>query len=238
MSEEENAGVVAVATEEVAQVQESENAQPQKETQESAKKRNDAEYNWAEMREQKRRLEQRVQELEEGFGKFNKTTQPQEEEENYGFKDEDLVEGKHLKEINKKLKRLENELHQKDALLVENRIHIQYPDFKQVVSKENIEFLKENEPDLADSLIDIKDPYKQAVAAYKMLKKFAPPAEEKASIEKKQALENAQKPRSVQAVAKSSSMADLNQFAEMDPKSRQAFLRSKYEEMQRSIKAG
>lgn len=241
MSEEENTGVVAQATEEVAQSTESEATQTsQSEAQiAEAKRRNDAEYNWAEIREKTRRLERENQELKEGFQRL---TQPKqvEEEDSFSFKDDDLIEGKHLKNVVKELKSLRNELKQKEASSVEDRIQFKFPDYRDIVTKENIEQLKETEPVLVKSLLALTDPYEQAEAAYRMLKKMAPPVtkEPSLSMEKKKALENAQKPLSVQAVSKTSAMADVNQFAEMDVKSKKEFLKSKYEEMQKAIKTG
>ncbi len=239
MSEEENTGVVAEATEELAQSTESEATQSsQTEAQAAeAKRRNDAEYNWAEMRDEQRRLKRENQELKEGFAKL---TQPKvvEQEEDYGFKDEDLVEGKHLKNLVKEIKSLKNEIKQKDASTVEDRIKFKYPDFSEIVTKENIELLKETEPVLVESLLALSDPYKQHEAAYKMLKRMAPVQKEPSqTLEKKKALENAQKPVSVQSISKTSAMADANVFADMDDKSKKAFLKSKYDEMQKAMKA-
>lgn len=240
MSEEENIGVVAQATEEIAQSIESETTQEaQNEAQKvSAAKRNDVEYNWAEMRERQRRLERENEELKQGFAKLNQPKQ-EPQEEDYGFKDDDLIEGKHVKSIMKEIKNLKNELKQKEASTVDDRIQFKFPDYREVVTKENIELLKETEPVLVKSLLSLSDPYEQAEAAYRMLKKMAPTAKEPSNtLEKKKALENAQKPLSVQAVAKTSSIAEANQFAEMDSKTKQAFLRSKYEEMQKAMRSG
>lgn len=239
MSEEENSGVVAQATEEIAQSVESAATQAEvKETQSvEAKKRNDAEYNWAEMRERQRRLERENLELKEGLARL----QPKQvqEEEDFGFKDDDLIEGKHVKNIIKEIKTLKSEIKQKDASSVDDRMQMRFSDYRDIVTKENIDLLKETEPVLVESLLAMNDPYKQAEAAYKMLKKMAPVTKEPpTTLEKKKALENAQKPVSVQAVAKSSPIADVNQFYEMDRKGRQDYLRKVYEDMQKSIKAG
>jgi hypothetical protein len=212
MSEEENQSVETEVSEAVAQPEESTDTQEaQQETQEERRSRNDAEYNWAEMRRQKREIELENAELKGQLNSLTKKAIP-EEEEDLGFKDDDLIEGKHLKSLKKEINQLKQELKNKEASTVDDRLSLKFPDYKQTLTREKLEQLAINEPELSNSLLNTKDPYEQALLAYKYIKKFVPEKAETDSIEKRKAEANSKKPMSVQAVAKSSGISNANLF--------------------------
>jgi len=232
---------VAQAT---AQAQESQGAEEQNQESSSAKP-NDTAYNWAEIRkarEEDRKkvleLERRAKEQDEVIKRLTEPKKAVEPDEDDGMADSDLVEGRHVKSLKKEIKQLKSYLKEREASTVDERLQLKFADFTQVVTPENIELLKQTKPVLTNSLRYIPDAYEQGVAAYEMIKEVVMKTEKvaKESLEAKKATENLQKPRSVQSVAKTSSLADVNQFSEMGYKQKQEFLRQKYEEMQQAAK--
>ncbi len=173
-------------------------------------KRNDAEYNWAEMRRQREKDKERMEALEREIQSLKKPATV--EEENFGFNDDDLIEGKHLKDLKREIKQLRSELKQKEVASMDDRLQMKYPDYTQIVSVENVELLKQNEPELAKSLAYMSDPYEQAVAAYKLLKRLGINKQDSNPVERKKALENTQKPLSVNAVTKNSAIGNAHLF--------------------------
>lgn len=211
MSEEENVGVIetqeSMGSPETIQ---SNSVQAERgEDSSAARKRNDAEYNWAEARRKMQESEREKQILQEELNRLRSQTK---QEKDYGIKDDDLAEGKHLKSLYKEIDNLKSELERSKAATVEDRLQMKYPDFSDVVTKENIELLKQTEPELAESIYHSPDPYKQAVAAYKLLKKVGVNQEQSMPVEKKKAIENSQKPVSVQAVSKQSAIGNAHLF--------------------------
>ena len=217
-------------------VQEHDDDAPQPEESPS-QQRNDEEKNWAEVR---RKMREQQQLIEESQRKIAELTSPKasSEEENWGVDDEDLVEGKHYKELKKELKALQSDLKNRENETVQERVQARFSDFKDVVTPENIELLKEKKPVLAKALSRTDNQYELAVEAYDLIKTYVMKEAPRESPEARRAAENSTKPRSVQTVSKTSALADLNQFADMDVKSKKDFLRSKYEEMQKAMRAG
>ena len=87
-----------------------------------------------------------------------------------------LAEGKHLNQMAKKIRKLEQQLKEQGAKtqesVVEARIKAQYPDFDNIVSKENIDQLRYQYPELAQTLNTSSDLYSKAVSAYTLIKKL------------------------------------------------------------------
>jgi len=90
--------------------------------------------------------------------------------------EDELAEGKHIKALMNKVEKLENKLYQTQqnsyAISAETMVRNKYPDFDSVVTKESLQALRREHPELADSLQSNPDIYKQAVAAYKLIQKF------------------------------------------------------------------
>jgi hypothetical protein len=198
-------------------------------------KRNDEEKNWEEVR---RKMREQQQLIEESQKKIQELTAPKspKEEENWGIDDDDLAEGKHIKELKKELKALQKDLKSREVEAVQERVQTKFPDYESVVSQENIETLKKIKPGLAKALSRFDNPYELAVEAYDLIKTYVVKEPSGPSLEAKKVEENSSKPRSAQAISKTSALADVNQFSEMDAKGRKAFLKSKFDEMQRAVK--
>ncbi len=215
MPEEEKESVEAEAsTAPLATETEGKQDERPKEDQESdRRKRNDAEYNWAEARRQMRDKDQQIEELRKQLSHNQPKASP-EEDELGKLAEDDIITVSQARKLAAKMAKqtAEDVLRQRDAATIEDRLKLHYPDYADVLSNENIELLKQTEPELAMSISHIPDPYNQAVAAYKLLKKVNPKKSDSNALEKKKAMENSQKPVSVQAVTKQSAIGNAHVF--------------------------
>jgi hypothetical protein len=166
------------------------------------------------IREMRLRKEQAEKERDEAYALLQKMKQEQApeppapvEEDDYdlGVSENDLVEGKHLSKVAKEIKKLKKELHSyKEAatsISVETRIKQKYNDFDTVVSKENVDALVRDYPELGNTLKSSTDLYSQAVSAYTMIKQMGIYKEDKFSTDRAKAEENAAKPRPLASVS-------------------------------------
>lgn len=216
MSEEENSNVEAELVEAVVQPEESTDSQEQaQETPEQRRERNDAEYNWAEMRKQMRQKDLEIAELREQFSHITKKASPPEEDEFAKLAEDDILTVAQAKKLATKLARqtAETVLRERDAQTVDERLQTKFPDYKSTVTRENIELLNELKPEVAESLTLLgNDPYRQAKLAYEYIKAFVPQRDETMNKDKKKAEVNSKKPLSVQAVGKQSAIGQAHQF--------------------------
>lgn len=118
---------------------------------------------------------------------------------------DEIAEGKHLSKLTKKIQNLEKQLqnyhHQSAEVTAETRLKSQYPDFDKVVSKENIEQLRSEYPELAHTLNSSTDLYTKAVSAYTLIKKFGIHQEDNFAQEREMAQKNAAKPRPLTSIS-------------------------------------
>lgn len=208
MNAEETESVEAVASQADAQATEAVEQAPQIDAAQH-RKRNDLEYNWAEAR---RGLAERDKEIKELREQLHSVMQPQKQEPQ--LSDDDLLTARDGRKVVRQeaAEIVKEALKQYEASTLEERLLQKYPDFNDVVSPENINFLKETEPELAMSIAVLKDdPKAQSVAAYKLLKKLGI-GSNNSSPEKEKALKNAQKPLSVNAVTKQSAIGNAHLF--------------------------
>ena len=214
MSEEENisveeqSGAVAEATEPETVQQEREESAAER------KKRNDQEYNWAEARRKMQELDRQNEEMKK---QLTQMQQPKsnEEDELDKIADDDIVTKGQVKKLNQKQAKLiaEEAIKAYVASTVDERLQAKFSDFADVVTKENIELLRQQEPELAMSLYHNPDPFGQGVAAYKLLKKVGIGEESVANkLDRERAIKNSQKPVSVNAVTKSSALGEAHKF--------------------------
>lgn len=146
----------------------------------------------------------RVQELESRSAPQAPSI-PQAQEEDDVLGSDDLVEGKHLSKMGRKIKGLEEKLRQyeqKSSMSnTEMRLRTEYPDFDKVVCAENLNALRESEPYLAESIGNDPDMYRKAVSAYKLIKKMGVYTEDIYQQEKALVQRNAAKPKSLASIA-------------------------------------
>lgn len=239
MSEEENVSVEEVSPQGDALATKSEehNDVSQEVQEDQQRKRNDAEYNWAEMRRKMQEKDQQIEELRHQFSQMSeKKPSPEEEDNLSGLAEDDILTVAQARKLSQKMARNEavKLIKEREAETVEERVQLKYPDYSEIVSKENIELLKQTEPELAESLYHMPDPYSQAVAAYKLLKKTSV-KNDAPSLEKRKAMENSQKPVSVNAVTKQSAIGNAHLFENGLTKDLKTQL---WKEMQSAMKAG
>ena len=158
------------------------------------------------MREMRIRKERAEKERDDAYKliqqfKDQQTAKSAEPEENLDFSvaDDDLVEGRHLGKVDKRIKQLEEKLKKyqqtSTAATVEVKLRNKYSDFDKVVSKANVEALVRDYPELGDTLRSSSDLYSQAVTAYTMIKQMGVYKEDKFSQDRARAEVNAGKPR-------------------------------------------
>lgn len=156
-----------------------------------------------EIRRENQYLAQKLMEMDSG----RKPVSTEEEE----VDEDELVTYKSLKKYEQKLNQ---KLKAAEAETAVDRIKARFQDFEEVVTPENVRYLQENEPELVASLQNLKnDPYKQAIAAYKLLKKTDYYVNKEGEAMKKRAEENSKKPVSANAARKGTALADANRFA-------------------------
>lgn len=133
---------------------------------------------------------------------------------------DELAEGKHLKAVVNEVNKLKNQLKQYESQssssLVEARLKMEYPDIEKVVSKENIEILSMQYPDIADTINASPDLYKKAVSAYTLIKKLGIQPEDTYQEDRARAQINASKPRPLTSVSPQqgdSPLSHANAFA-------------------------
>lgn len=156
----------------------------------------------------------------EAMKNYKPKEEPVEEDLNISIGADDLVEGKHLSKVEKKIQKLEKELadtkQASTAVSVESQLKNKYNDFDKVVSKENVEALARDYPELGNTLRSTSDLYSQAVTAYTMIKQMGIYAEDKFVEDKAKAEANAGKPRPLASVSPQqgdSPLARANAFA-------------------------
>ena len=181
------------------------------ETEPTSKERNDSEYNWAEARRKMKRLESENRDMQAALEKVQDSP-IREEKQAYddGFEDDDILTAGQARKLASKI--AEDIVRKREVSTVDERLELKHPDFQDVVSRDNINTLKETEPELALSLANISDPYKQGIAAYKLLKRFGIYQEDVSSPEKERAKKNSQKPVSVNSVTKNSAIGNAHLF--------------------------
>jgi hypothetical protein len=214
MSEEENVSVEQEAQEVVAQTTDTE---PQPKTEATSQKpaKDQQAYNWAEANRKMKELSEQNKEMQEQLRKMQTPpSQNSQDDELDKLADDDIVTKAQAKKMAAKMAReiAQDVIRQRENATVDERLTNKFSDFAAVVTKENIELLKQNEPELALSLASNSDPYTQGIAAYKLLKRVGIGEEVKTSVEKKKAEENSQKPVSINAASKKSAIGNAHLF--------------------------
>jgi len=172
------------------------------------------EQNFRNLREEKDRIERENHELRDWKNRYSQPTdEVKEVEEDYGFDDDDIVEGKVVKELYKKLSNLEKRYEQEKAATIPDRLKTKFADFEQVVSAQNIEKLRLDEPEIFASITSGKDLYAKGVSAYKTLKALGISKSEDYQAQKAQVSANQGKPVSAQAIRGQGALSEANIFA-------------------------
>ncbi len=214
MSEAESTVVEEIVVDAQQEQETSPEAQPQVE--EAAKDSQDR--NWREVRQLLRETNQTVEELKNrNYALEERERQrsqpPEVEEEEVDLADDDIstvgMTKKLLRKQSEKIDQLVQEIKQREALTVEDRLRSKFSDYDAVVNKENLKSLFATAPELVKMLkASQDDPYEQAMGAYKLMKKFGVTSEDSAKLR-----ENQTKPRSVNSVGQTSALSQANAFS-------------------------
>lgn len=243
MPEEENVGVVdQVVQQEIASPSEtvSEHNEP---TQAAAQhsKRKDVDYNWSQARREREELRQQNQIYQDEIMRLRQQHSPQPIEDPLDkLADDDIVTKKQAillaerRSEEKAKKIVQDYVREREMSTVDQRIKSSMPDFEDVVTEEAIEYLRTQRPSLAKALHSLKDePYEQAQEIYDAVKKHVPQKSVQQVLDKKKAVENSQKPVSVQSIPKQSALANAAAFdGRLTPELRKQY----FQEMESAIK--
>jgi len=149
------------------------------------------EENMKTLRELKLKAERERDELLARINAAEKPSRPKElpeddSDDDFNFGDDDLIEGKHIKKLVKKLNKVNSQLgqyQQQDNLSkTERKIKQRYNDFDEVVTQENLQILAARDPEMAQGLNANPDLYSKALMAYTMIKDlqiYIPPQDKK-----------------------------------------------------------
>lgn len=198
---EQNSEVAGVAP----QAANENHAEQTQQTQQNAQVDDRNERNWRAMRMQNDELKRKLQERDAMFEKIMvaqlaNNTVKQEPDELDSIPDTDYLDkGKVQKLVEKKAQKMAEEVARKEVekfVQKQNesqfldRLHRQYSDFEDIVNPETLSLLETDEPELAQTIADLKDPYKIGVQSYKYIKAMglaekAPKKRREKELEKK-----------------------------------------------------
>ena len=142
------------------------------------------ERNWKAIRERQKELERdlkRKDELLESVLKMQAASvppKPQEVDELDSIGDDDYVpKGKSKRLVQKEMDPLKKRIDELEAQLNHqrqndqvSRLRRQYSDFDEVVNSETMALLEQQDPELAETIVELKDPYKIGLQTYKYVK--------------------------------------------------------------------
>ena len=154
----------------------------QNEVQETTIQEDRNQRNWKEINRAKRELEHKTKMQEELIERLMRS-QPQvapvqEVDELDTINDQDYLNKTHSKKLvqkqidplQKRIDELENLVRRQSAKSSFDSIKIKYPDFDDVVNPETTALLEETDPELAQTIVELKDPYKIGMQTYKYIK--------------------------------------------------------------------
>ena len=79
---------------------------------------------------------------------------------------------KQMEPLEKKIQELEQHLEAQRQRELFQTLKSKYRDFDEIVNPETIALLEEKDPELAQTIVEIKDPYKMGIQTYKYIKAF------------------------------------------------------------------
>lgn len=167
----------------------------------------DKEKNFRILRERAERAERERDEairIASQSQQYKQTHEPQEDDDSdVAIGSDDIVEGKHLSKVQKQIKKLKDEIshykQQSQTSSAEQRLKSKYPDFDQIVTRDNIETLRVTYPELAATLQSSNDLYNTGVSAYELIKRFN--IDQSHNYEVARAQKNLAKPRPTASIS-------------------------------------
>ena len=149
----------------------------------------------------------RLDEYERRYAPPQRQVEPEVDIENeidLNMKDDELIEGKQIKSVLKKMAAQQKAFQRRSQeSTAESRLRLQYNDFDKVMTIDNMRTFSDAYPELAKSINSTNDLYDKAVSAYQLIKKFGI-YEENAqpyAAEKERAISNTAKPKPLASIA-------------------------------------
>jgi len=180
------------------------------------------EYNWRQMEEklkteksEKEQLQKRIWELEQKS--LNNTATSKEQDELALLQEDDLITYSQLDRLAEKKARaiFQEEMKKAERAKQPLAAKQKYQDFEQVVTTENIEKLKQEDPDLEQMILASPNPYERTYKEIKRSEFYKSHVSNKENAEK--FTKNSDKPVSSNSIGKHSPLSYANQFAKGDP---------------------
>lgn len=139
--------------------------------------------NFKNMRRKHNELERKLKEKDEMLDKvlqmqLNQTSNQQKVIEEPEEPDEEFIPKGKVKKVarqqvaplEKRLEELETRLEQQKQTQFFDKLKRQYSDFDEIVNADTLALLEEQDPELAQTIVDLKDPYKIGLQSYKFIK--------------------------------------------------------------------
>ena len=176
------------------------------------------EDNFAELRNARERAEREKQKVEQERDAFmsqmlalqaqvNATKKKEEPQEDYDIhgSDEDLAAVKDVRKADARTRALEKKIAQMEAqsreAAAEARVRSRCPDIDSVVNDENIYLLRQNYPDVAQSLATAPDSWDKLASVYTMIKTLGIHKTKAYESDKMKAVNNVKKPRPMASIS-------------------------------------
>lgn len=129
--------------------------------------KSDKEINFERLRKKADRLEQELEEKSRKLEEYEKSKVLDE------LADDDFVEGRQFKSIKEKTAYLEKRQNELENQIMTKEVYSKFPDIDEVVTKENLELLKELEPEIHESLRNSNvSPKTTWINAYKHVRNY------------------------------------------------------------------
>lgn len=129
--------------------------------------------NWRRLQTERDAAIQRAKELEARYGSQKSSD---DDDDDISIGEGDLAEGKHVLKMSRQIRELKKIIKQNQQASAEHNaeslLRSKYPDFDSVVNEQSLKSLREDDPDLAQTLYTAQDKYSAAVSAYKAIKKM------------------------------------------------------------------
>lgn len=180
--EEENLNSASqeVAPQEIHQ----DHAEPQAEAPVQKPAEDPQERNWKAVRERQKELERELKRRDEMLESLIKSQasysppKPQEVDELDSIADDDYIpKAKSKKLVQREIDPLKKEIEELKAQINQqkqndqfNKLRRQYSDFDEIVNPETMALLEQQDPELAETIVELKDPYRIGVQTYKYIK--------------------------------------------------------------------
>lgn len=159
--------------------------------------------NWKAMRQRQKEMEYEIKQKNELLERLLQQQQQPKVQEIVEPEDPDddfipagKVKGiarKTVQPLERKIQELEQKIAQQEQQKLLSSLKSQYPDFDDVVNIETLEILEKNEPELAATIGQFKDPYKMGLQSYKYIKALGLAENLPAARHKKETLQKIEK---------------------------------------------